>query len=67
MKVAVGSLNPVKIEGTRAAFEALWPEEQWDVEGVNVNSGVSDQPMSDGESIKGARGNRFYNPHGNSA
>lgn len=55
MKVAVGSLNPVKIECVKQAFEALWPAKQWQVEGVEVNSGVSDQPMSIPESIKGAR------------
>ncbi len=55
MYVAVGSLNPVKIEAVRLAFLALWPDETWRVEGVNVPSGVSDQPMSDEESIRGAR------------
>ena len=55
MKIAVGSQNPVKIEAVRLAFEELWPEERWVVEGVNVSSGVSDQPMSDEESIQGAR------------
>jgi len=55
MKVAVGSQNPVKIEAARRAFEALWPEEAWQVFGTEVSSGVSDQPMSDEESITGAR------------
>ncbi len=57
MKVAVGSKNKVKIEAVKNAFEALWPDKKWQVEGVDVSSGVSDQPMSDEESIKGA-GNR---------
>lgn len=55
MKVAVGSQNPVKIEATRRAFEALWPEEAWEVFGIDASSGVSLQPMSDEESIRGAR------------
>lgn len=55
MRVAVGSQNPVKIEATRRAFCALWPNESWDVFGVEVSSGVSNQPMSDEESIQGAR------------
>lgn len=55
MKVAVGSLNPVKIAAVKEAFEKLFPDEKWVVKGVSVNSGVSDQPMSDKESIKGAR------------
>ena len=54
MKVAVGSKNPVKIQSTKDAFEKVWPEKDWDVVGVNVDSGVSDQPMSDKESIEGA-------------
>ena len=55
MKVAVGSQNPVKIEAARLAFAALWPEENWEVSGVAVASGVASQPMSDEESIIGAR------------
>lgn len=54
MRVAVGSKNKVKIEAVRLAFEALWPEKKWQVEGTDVSSGVSDQPMSDEESIQGA-------------
>lgn len=53
-KIAVGSENPVKIEAVRLAFSAVWPEEEWVVEGVKVSSGVSDQPMSDSESVRGA-------------
>lgn len=55
MKIAVGSKNPVKIAAVKQAFEKVFPEKQWDVEGIDVASGVSDQPMSDVESITGAR------------
>lgn len=55
MKVAVGSMNPVKIDAVRQAFESLFPDDKWDVEGIDIKSGVSDQPMSDKESIRGAR------------
>lgn len=55
MKVAVGSKNPVKIEATKQAFEKVFPEENWIVEGIEVASDVSSQPMSDSESIRGAR------------
>lgn len=55
MKVAVGSLNPVKINAVKLAFEKIFPNESWVVEGVGVTSGVSDQPMSDQETIRGAR------------
>lgn len=54
MKIAVGSTNPVKIEAVTAAFNAVWPAEEWDVIGYKVDSGVSNQPMSDEESIQGA-------------
>jgi inosine/xanthosine triphosphatase len=54
-KVAVGSKNPVKIEAVRIAFEKVWPEEKWVIEGIEVNSEVSSQPMSDEETIQGAK------------
>jgi len=54
MKVAVGSTNPVKVSSTKQAFQAVWPNEKWTIEGVSVKSGVPDQPMSDEQSIKGA-------------
>ena len=59
-KVLVGSLNPVKIAAVQAAFTTVWPEHTWEIEGVVVSSGVSNQPMSDLESITGAR-NRAIN------
>jgi inosine/xanthosine triphosphatase len=55
MKIAVGSKNPVKIACVQQAFEKVFPDTTWEVEGVDVVSGVSDQPMSDKESITGAR------------
>ncbi len=53
MKVAIGSKNPVKIASVKEAFEKVWPDNEFIFEGVDVMSGVSDQPMSDEESIKG--------------
>ena len=53
MKIAVGSLNPVKIEAVRSVVLRAWPEGQ--IEGASVPSGVSDMPMSDEEMITGAR------------
>lgn len=53
--VAVGSNNPVKVEAARLAFEAVWPEFAWQARGVKVASQVAAQPMSDEESITGAR------------
>lgn len=54
MKVVVGSENPVKIKAVEEAFAKIWPNKKFNVVGVNVKSGVSSQPMSDIEAIKGA-------------
>ncbi|NTU46655.1 inosine/xanthosine triphosphatase [Candidatus Roizmanbacteria bacterium] len=53
--VAVGSTNPVKIEATKQAFEAVFPDVKWECKGVSVVSGVSDQPLSDEVAIQGAK------------
>ena len=55
MKIAVGSKNPVKINAVKLAFEAVWPDKQWEVVGQEVDSGVSKQPMNLAETIRGAR------------
>ena len=54
MKIAVGSQNPVKLKAVEMAFKKVWPDEEWVIVGVKADSGVSNQPMSDEESIKGA-------------
>lgn len=53
MKVFVASKNPVKLEATRLGFSAYFPEV--DLQGISVESGVSDQPFSDEETYLGAR------------
>lgn len=54
-KIIVGSTNPTKIDAARQAFESVWPEERFEAEGVKVDSGVSDQPMTFDETIRGAK------------
>ncbi|MBI5045079.1 MAG: inosine/xanthosine triphosphatase [Candidatus Levybacteria bacterium] len=54
-KVAIGSKNAIKIACVKEAFEKVWPGKKFEFIGVEVSSGISDQPMSDEESIKGAR------------
>jgi inosine/xanthosine triphosphatase len=54
MNIAVGSTNPVKIEAVLEAFQRAFPNKTIEVLGFKVKSGVSDQPMSDAESIQGA-------------
>lgn len=50
MRVAVGSGNPVKYKATVAAIGDVATE----IERVPVDSGVSEQPMSEEETIQGA-------------
>lgn len=54
-KVCIASQNPVKIACVKKAFESLMLNSDFSFEGVAVASGVADQPMSDGETLKGAR------------
>lgn len=60
MKIVVTSYNPVKIEAVRLAFESQFPEHEMEFVPLGVDSGVSDQPMSDQETRQGAR-NRVDN------
>lgn len=53
-RVRVGSTNPPKLEGVRAALRPFAPEAL--VEGVAVESGVPDQPLGFEEIAAGARG-----------
>lgn len=53
MNVAVGSTNPVKVMAVRLTIERIWPEAE--VHAISVPSGVSAMPMSDAETIAGAR------------
>ncbi len=53
-KVVVGSLNPVKLDAARIGFEAMFPGENFEVSGVNVDSGVSRQPIDCAETLQGA-------------
>lgn len=58
-KVLVASKNPVKINAAKLAFEKAFGEE-FEIEGISVQSGVSDQPMTDEETLAGAE-NRVEN------
>jgi len=51
-KIAIGSLNPVKTRAVENVINKVWPGAE--IVCVNVPSGVSDQPISDEESIMGA-------------
>ncbi len=58
MKIVVASKNPVKVEATRLGFNSYFSDVE--VVGVGVESGVADQPMSEEETLQGAR-NRSQN------
>jgi len=60
MYIVIASKNPVKIEATRAGFAAMFPGQELITEGISVESGVSEQPMSNAEAKKGAE-NRARN------
>jgi inosine/xanthosine triphosphatase len=53
-KIVIASNNPVKIEATRQGFEAMFPDEVFQIEALPAASGVSDQPMSSQETMLGA-------------
>jgi len=53
IKIIVASLNPVKIEAARVAFSRAFPQVNFEINGVNAISGVSDQPLSDQETKLG--------------
>ena len=57
MKIIMGTKNPGKIEGAKKAFEKYF--EDINIEGIAVNSEVSDQPVNE-EIVQGAK-NRVKN------
>lgn len=55
MQVLVASRNPVKVEATEEAFRQAFPETPLHAQGLAAPSGVRDQPMTDEETLLGAR------------
>jgi inosine/xanthosine triphosphatase len=55
VKVIVASRNPVKISAASEAFSAVFPGARVRVRGIEVDSGVGDQPDSDAKTREGAR------------
>jgi inosine/xanthosine triphosphatase len=51
-RIAVGSANPGKIAAVRQAVARYWPQAA--VAGINVPSGVPEQPRNDAEGARGA-------------
>lgn len=63
MKVIVASQNPVKINTTKLGFQLMLPDEEFEFIGVKADSGVSDQPMSNEETLNGAKSRYFLYSH----
>ena len=61
-KVIIASTNPVKIDAARQGFEMMFSGDEFHFEGVDVPTGVSHQPMTDAETLTGAR-TRAGNAH----
>lgn len=59
-KVIIASKNPVKIQAVKEGFTKMFPSQAFEFIGVSVPSGVSDQPLSDPETFRGAK-NRAEN------
>ncbi len=53
-KIVIASKNPVKINAALGGFKKMFPKGEFEIEGVSVSSEVSDQPLTDVETFKGA-------------
>lgn len=53
-RVVVASGNPAKIQAAELGFARMFPDKAFSFEGVSVESGVADQPMTDDETFAGA-------------
>ena len=60
IKLIVASRNPVKIECAEKGFSKVFPKSKILARGIAVESGVADQPMTDAETLEGAK-NRAEN------
>lgn len=55
LKVIVASKNTVKLSAAQLGFEKMFPGQPREFLGVSVPSGVADQPMTDEETLQGAK------------
>ncbi|MCK5475279.1 MAG: inosine/xanthosine triphosphatase [Candidatus Pacebacteria bacterium] len=53
-KIIVASKNPVKINAVKIGFEKVFPDDDFEFEGISVPSDVSEQPKDDQETMLGA-------------
>ncbi|MCB1056655.1 MAG: DUF84 family protein, partial [Acidobacteria bacterium] len=55
MKIVVASANPVKLRAAELGYARMFPDHAVTSEGLSVPSGVADQPLTDAETLEGAR------------
>jgi inosine/xanthosine triphosphatase len=55
LRIIVASTNPVKIKAAQGGFLRMFPEQIFEINGINVESGVSDQPFGNLETLQGAK------------
>ena len=53
-KIIIASKNPVKINSVKSGFVKMFPGELFEFEGLTFPSGVSDQPLTNEETLQGA-------------
>ena len=54
IKIVLASNNPVKIQAVKNGFQKMFPGEKFEIVAAAVKSGVSDQPISETETLQGA-------------
>ncbi len=59
-KIIIASKSPVKIEAVKIAFKKVFTNIDFIFESINAPSGVSNQPMSSFETLKGAENRANY-------
>lgn len=65
LTVVVASKNPVKVSAAAEGLQRMFPNLHFTVKPISVPSGVSDQPMTDKETMQGAlnRVNNAFEAH----
>lgn len=53
-KIIVASANPIKIETALNGFKRMFPRQKFEIQGYETQSGVSDQPITEEETLQGA-------------
>jgi len=53
-KVFIASTNPVKINSVKLAFTKMYPGTDFSFKGISISSEVSNQPIGEKETLKGA-------------